>query len=109
MAISNFDRTTLVKKGAWEIGDALRNFWSLKKGTRICDFCSNEPFRDILGPLVRYDASVMSPFIGFDLGNMRRRDQTLPKQHNAEPTQDLRGQETSLIRLLLLKVKFGKF
>ena len=31
------------------------NFWLLRKGTRTFNFRSNEPFRDILGPLSRYD------------------------------------------------------
>ena len=30
-------------------------FWSLKKGTRNFNFRQNEPSRDILGPLGRYD------------------------------------------------------
>ena len=34
---------------------ALQFFWSLKKGTRPFKFRYNEPFRDILGPLSRYD------------------------------------------------------
>ena len=34
---------------------AFQLFWSLKKGTRTFNFRQNEPFRNILGPLGRYD------------------------------------------------------
>ena len=32
-----------------------KKFWSLKKGTRTSNICLNEPFREILGSLGRYD------------------------------------------------------
>ena len=35
--------------------DALKCFWSLKKGTKTLNFWQNEPFSDILGPLGQYD------------------------------------------------------
>jgi len=52
MAISEFSFGDFGKKmSVCGVLGAFQFFWSLKKGPRTFNFCQNEPFHDILGPL----------------------------------------------------------
>ena len=55
MAISEFWSGDFEEKWAWEGPKYPPISWSLKKGTRNFNFGYNEPSRDILRPLGRYN------------------------------------------------------